>query len=277
MDLNFSIFMTWLTFCFYGLASLMGISGLILKKNVWITAGVWGSISAFICQTTLLILGYHKSFASGPSMGAYMQLPAWFGLLCGIVAWVFYRQKLLILFASPLAFILFLISMPTLQTRLNLPVYLSSAFYILHIGALFLSLGMLALAFICSLVFLGLESQIKRKKLASGFWKGMPALAILDRINAACSLFAFPFYTIGIIAGLLWANPLFGSNLAMDPKILTTLVIWVLFAILFHNRLAKNWKGRKPAIFIVLIFSLSLFSIGIINFFFPTSHGFVFS
>lgn len=268
------IYITSITVAIYGMATVTGLAGLVFRKHNWRLAGSLLAVGAFLCQTAFLTSGYHKTLFSGPSMGAYLQMLAWFALLCGLLAWWRFHHDMIMLFAAPLAFILFLMSVPSLNSSLHLPVYLSGSFYLLHIGSLFLGLGMLALAFVCGIVFLILEKRIKTRKKINGFWRDMPALEILDKINFVCSIGAFPLYTTGVIAGFFWANPIFGASLNADPKKIISLIVWLFLAMLFHNRLAKNWRGRKPAIFVVIIFLLSLFSIFIVNFFIPTHHSF---
>ena len=108
-----------------------------------------------------------------------------------------------------------------------------------------------------------------------GFWQDMPALSMLDKINAFTTLTAFPLYTLGIVAGLIWAKPVFGATVTGDPKEVISIVVWLLFAVLFHNRLANGWKGRKPARLAVFIFLLCLFSILVVNTFMDTHHAFI--
>nr|YP_011005535.1 Cytochrome c biogenesis protein [Choristocarpus tenellus]WAM62398.1 Cytochrome c biogenesis protein [Choristocarpus tenellus] len=58
----------------------------------------------------------------------------------------------------------------------------------------------------------------------------------------------FPFLTIGIIAGAIWANEAWGSYWSWDPKETWALVTWLVFASYLHVRLIKGWEGRNPAI-----------------------------
>lgn len=220
-------------------------------------------------------MGFHKSFPNGLSAGAYLQMLAWFILLCGVAAWWRLRNEALILFAAPLGLILFLMSASSLDMFPTLPPSLSTPFFALHIGALFLSLGLLGLAFIAGTIFLILSKNIKSKKNTAGFLRDMPALSILDKINGACVISAFPLYTLGIVAGVFWAYPAYGSNLSTDPKEIVSLAVWGMLAALFHNRLAKGWKGRKPACVAILVFLLSAFSILVVNFYLPTHHAFI--
>lgn len=266
---------TYITIAIYFLASCLGLAGMIARNTTMKKYGRWLSLLAFFCQTLALILGFHKSVSGSLSIGAYLQLLAWFFLLCGIGAWWRLREDSLILLASPFGLIFFLMSVQFLDQDVPLPGYLSSVFYTCHIGALFLSLGLLFIAFIAGLLFIIIEKRLKRKKIIKGFWKDMPSLLLLDNINSACVITAFPLYTLGIAAGLVWSRPVYGSFLSGDPKELASLFIWILLAVIFHNRLAKGWKGRKPAIFIICAFILSLLSIFAVNFLFISHHSFI--
>lgn len=265
--------LTAITICFYLCASVAGICGFVWRKAQLRRFGCWLSLASFICQTLILVFGFHRLLPSGLSFGAYLQLLAWFSLLAGVCAWLRLRQDAILLFAAPLGLILFLMSSPWLATPIRLPASLSAPFYALHIGALFLGLGLLALAFLAGIAFLIMQGRLKARKNLSGVWEDMPALALLDKINAVCAIFAFPLYTIGLVAGLFWARPVFGASFSGDTKEIISVFVWALLGLLFYNRISGGWAGRKPAMLACAIFLLSLFSILVINLFFPTHHG----
>ena len=58
----------------------------------------------------------------------------------------------------------------------------------------------------------------------------------------------FPFLTIGIISGGVWANEAWGSYWSWDPKETWALITWIVFATYLHARITKGWEGRKTAI-----------------------------
>jgi len=58
----------------------------------------------------------------------------------------------------------------------------------------------------------------------------------------------FPFLTIGILSGAVWANEAWGSYWSWDPKETWALLTWLIFAIYLHARITKGWQGKKPAI-----------------------------
>ncbi|CAM9099934.1 unnamed protein product [Choristocarpus tenellus] len=83
-----------------------------------------------------------------------------------------------------------------------------------------------------------LEKKKKRGKL----------LQNIDNWSYRTISLGFPFLTIGIIAGAIWANEAWGSYWSWDPKETWALVTWLVFASYLHVRLIKGWEGRNPAI-----------------------------
>jgi cytochrome c-type biogenesis protein CcsB len=70
----------------------------------------------------------------------------------------------------------------------------------------------------------------------------------MDNISYRIISLGFPFLTIGIIAGAVWANEAWGSYWSWDPKETWALITWLVFAAYLHARIIKGWEGQKPAI-----------------------------
>lgn len=70
----------------------------------------------------------------------------------------------------------------------------------------------------------------------------------LDNLSYRILGIGFPFLTIGILSGAVWANEAWGSYWSWDPKETWALATWFVFAIYLHTRLTKGWRGKKPAI-----------------------------
>jgi ABC-type transport system involved in cytochrome c biogenesis permease subunit len=259
----------------YALASLCGFAGLVGRVARLRRAACFVAVGGFALQTLAFILGSHAALPGGLSLGAYLQLLAWFLLFCGMLGWGKFKLEAPLLFAAPLAFLLAAIAYPLLHRQIVLPASLSGYFYALHIGVLFLSLAFIALALGAGLLFLYVHRKIKSKERLVGFQKDFPALVILDKINALCVFTGFPLYTIGIGAGFVWSGSIWGKTLSGDPKEIISLLIWLSFAVLFHQRLLRGWQGRKPALFAIGLFALCVFSIVVVNMFLPTHHTFL--
>ena len=70
----------------------------------------------------------------------------------------------------------------------------------------------------------------------------------LDNLSYRILGIGFPFLTIGILSGAVWANEAWGSYWSWDPKETWALLTWLVFAIYLHMRLSHGWQGKKPAI-----------------------------
>jgi ABC-type transport system involved in cytochrome c biogenesis permease subunit len=70
----------------------------------------------------------------------------------------------------------------------------------------------------------------------------------LDNLSYRIIGLGFPFLTIGILSGAVWANEAWGSYWSWDPKETWALLTWLVFAMYLHTRISKGWQGKKPAI-----------------------------
>jgi cytochrome c-type biogenesis protein CcsB len=55
----------------------------------------------------------------------------------------------------------------------------------------------------------------------------------------------FPFLTIGIISGGVWANEAWGSYWSWDPKETWALITWLVFATIYMLVILKDGKGKR--------------------------------
>ena len=81
----------------------------------------------------------------------------------------------------------------------------------------------------------------------------------LDSLSYRIIGLCFPFLTIGILSGAVWANEAWGSYWSWDPKETWALLTWLVFAIYLHTRLTKGWQGEKPAVIASLGFMVVWF------------------
>ena len=73
-------------------------------------------------------------------------------------------------------------------------------------------------------------------------------LSSLDNWSYRIIGLGFPFLTIGIISGGVWANEAWGSYWSWDPKETWALITWIIFATYLHSRITKGWEGKKTAV-----------------------------
>jgi cytochrome c-type biogenesis protein CcsB len=152
---------------------------------------------------------------------------------------------------------------------------LQSNWLMMHVSMMILSYGLLILACILSISFLfvNYNTYVYKSKMAI-LRSNINSEHLKDSLEENC-LFArqnillnqldywsyrligigFPFLTIGILSGAVWANEAWGSYWSWDPKETWAMVTWIIFSIYLHIRMVKGLNGEKPA----LVASIGLF------------------
>jgi len=194
-------------------------------------------------------------------------------LLTLFILWIKLKLSFLGLIATPLAFVILLGSQAVTASRIPLPSSMIGLFFGLHIGALFCAIGLMAMAATAGAAYIRLEKRIKSKEKLTHAFDALPSLDKLDAANRLAVTIGFPLYTVGLVVGFLWAGLAWGRFFSFDPKEVAAVFIWLLFAYLFHQRLALGWRGRKTARLAIWVFGLSLCSM-LLNFLVKTHHSF---
>lgn len=115
-----------------------------------------------------------------------------------------------------------------------------------HASSCILSYACFLLAFCFGIMYLWQEHEVKSKRIDAFFFR-LPALGLVDRLGYKSVVFGFVFLTAGIISGSLWAWRAWGSFWSWDPKETWSLIVWGIYIVYLHGRLALNWQGRKSA------------------------------
>lgn len=143
--------------------------------------------------------------------------------------------------------------------------------FVLHIGLSLLSYSAFLLSFITAFLFIILDRELKVKHLGRWF-KEIPPLQLLDRINYFCIVIGFFLLTGGVISGFVSSGRVFGALFRFDPKEICALITLFSYALLFYLRTTFTLRGRKVAIFSVISFSLATFTFLGVNYLLPTWH-----
>lgn len=254
----------------YALGTAAAVAGFLSRHRLLRLVALWLLGLTFAVHTVLLAgLAVQGAFTSLP---AYLLALSWCVMGVGLLSWRMGRPTLMVVLA-PVTLLVYLSGL--LMHPVPVPTGLSAMFSVVHIGALFGALGLMALAFGAGCLFLLQEKGIKSKTRLSPFHKELPALTVLDRLNAVAVSVGFPLFTVGLFTGFVGARVAYGQLMSGDVKELVSLVVWGLFAVLYHQRLARGWQGRKPAVLAIWIFLVCVFSLTVVNLFMTTHHGFI--
>ena len=126
------------------------------------------------------------------------------------------------------------------------PLFVSAQWIYIHVALILVGYSALLFSFIASILYLIQETNLK-SKTTGGFWSRLPALATIDEIGYKCLVWGFPFMTLGLIAGSILAEARFGSRYFADPKILLSILMWVVYTVLLYTRWSAGWRGRRAA------------------------------
>ncbi len=268
----------------YATGFICALAGLHFKQQKLKDIANWLTVLGFILHSMLLISALFNSpdavdnsaatLGEALTKGYYLQLLSWIVVLLYFI----FRQRpdlrLLSITTIPLALLLFSLSFKVAKIKSDLPPALSKLFLHMHIGSFFFSFALLAMGFGAGVFFLYSEKKIKKKKsLRTELPPDLPALSSCDKVNHLAVIFGFPLYTVGLISGFIWAGPTWGETLSGDVKELISIFNWLIFAILFHQRLVKGLRGRKAAILLIIVFGVAATSL-LSNFFVESHHSF---
>ncbi len=142
---------------------------------------------------------------------------------------------------------------------------------------LFLLLGAVStcLAFVFGLMYLAQSRRLKHKRMP-GQGVALPSLEQSERWNRAAITMAFPLLTAGLLigVGLIVATARSGGAPLgwTDPKVLSTLALWIVFAGLLHARYRPEWRGRRVMVLTVVAFLFLVFAMVAVGLILPTAH-----
>lgn len=163
-------------------------------------------------------------------------------------------------------FVSFLVSLLMLAAALSsreiiplAPIY--QTFWLpLHACVSLVAYAFLALSFLGSCMYLLQEREIKQKRFGL-FYSRLPSLEALDKLNHHCLNTGFLLLTLGLIAGVLWSKQAWAVYWRWTPKETWSLVTWLLYAGVMHQRFTVGWRGRRVAYISMVAFLLALFSL----------------
>jgi len=146
----------------------------------------------------------------------------------------------------PLVFLLTFVAATGQQPLVLTPVAVKG-WLAAHILMIFTGYAALFLSFGASLLYLLQERALKAKS-TGGMFARLPALQVIDDIGYRALMLGFPFMTLGLIMGSVVAESAYGRVDFLDPKILLSVLMWVVYLIMVYMRLSAGWRGRRAAL-----------------------------
>lgn len=254
----------------YAMATVCSLTGVLARSERMKKTALLLCAGGLAFHTLWIISAALSGTFGAASRGFYLLPLAWLPAAAILACSRRFRLEAASHFAAPWSFFLCSIAAGFTGSQAAMP--FAGSLFIVHVVTVFIGVGVMAIAAAAGTMFLLQNRALKRKSPLPFSGKGLPSLALLDKVNALATLIGFPCYSLGVLCGFLWSR-LNWSTSGGDVKEWISVLILLIYAVLFHQRQALGWQGRKPAILAVIIFTASLFSMLVVNTVLPTQHG----
>jgi cytochrome c-type biogenesis protein CcsB len=253
--------------CFLLFFAMIGYwISLSIPKNNWIFTGSRTLIFGSNLMFTLTLLARWIGEGYFPLSNLYESLIFLCWGISSLHLFIEFKTKSRLIgsISTPILFFLSGFSSLTLPTEMQkaLPLVpsLQSNWLMMHVSMMMISYATLIVGSLLSILYLAFNFFKKKKSpenliqaentttLESGIsYSKLSLLQTIDTWSYRIIGLGFPFLTIGIISGAVWANEAWGSYWSWDPKETWALITWLVFAVYLHSRLLKGWQGEKAA------------------------------
>jgi cytochrome c-type biogenesis protein CcsB len=242
---------------------------LIFAKPDKVRGAMWVTLAGLVPHTVALVLRY-VHVGHGPYMLKYEVLSsnAWIAIVMLLFfVWRKPHWAPVALLALPASILMMGFGLFTNPEARDLPPTLRSLWLVFHVLFNKLAVGAFILAVASAIVML------RKSKGASGRWLDkLPAADVNEAYTVRFIGFGFVFWTTTIGAGAIWANQSWGRYWGWDPIETWSLVTWLAYALLLHARLFFKLKARATAWGTIGCFGLSVLTVLIFPFVFPSMH-----
>jgi len=144
---------------------------------------------------------------------------------------------------------------------------------ILHILLTFFGFSNFTVGFGVGVAFWIQENQLKQHQIKSWSYR-LPALEVLDNLTVFHVGFGFLFWAVGLVLGTMQAYQVWNRLPLLDPKILGSFLVLVIYALFFVFRWALGMRGKKTMTLVMVGYFLALFTFLGVRFFLTTQHVF---
>ncbi|HEY0795156.1 MAG TPA: cytochrome c biogenesis protein CcsA [Acidisarcina sp.] len=229
----------------YGIASVAALPAIFYERPRWLRlclpAAVLGFMLNFVSVVELLTAAHHLMPVGMHEIQALLALLIAAAFL---VVWFRFRTVSFAVFALPLAF--FLVLVPAIgpdRYTFASPV-IRSGWIFVHVSMLLAAYAALFFSLVAGVLYFLQERGLKSRQHGSIFnW--LPPLDTMESIGYQSLVVGFCCMTAGLLAGSLIAQESVGAGYFLDPKVLLSFGMWLLFVVLLFVRKIQGLRGRR--------------------------------
>jgi len=176
-------------------------------------------------------------------------------------------------FIIVLSFIFQLISSLFIQDLVEVKDVLRSNLLGSHVISSLLGYSGFTISAVYGFLYLILYKDIKLNKFGLIFNR-LPNLEVLERLSLYSALIGFIALTIGIVIGIIWLPMAYPKFSFLDPKLIGTGLVWLLYGIGITSKVLGNWRGKRLVLLSISGFVVAIISTILSNFLAQSFHSF---
>ena len=151
---------------------------------------------------------------------------------------------------------------------------LQSGWFAVHITTSLLAFSAFTISAVSSALYLLLYRELHSAR--PGFiFQRIPSLETLDLMSRRAVKLGFGLFTFGLLTGMMWARGVWGYFWRWDPKMCTSLSVWLIYGGYLLARTRQSFDGRKVAYVALVGFAMLIFTFVLVDIVFQTRHQFV--
>ena len=255
-----------MTLIVYVIASIAYIA-----REIWLSSSTrWVSLGLLIlafCLNLTMVIKRSVEAGHPPFSNLYESL-IFYACCTAFVYIIFefvYNFRVVGAMAAVLAMLILLYA--TLQDDSIRPIMpaLKSNWMLVHVITYMLGYAAFGISFVTSIIFLVVKPFAKKETKGTADEKEILPRNF-DKLSYKIVAFGFPFLTLGMVTGAVWAKKAWGDYWSWDPKETWSLITWLAYLVYLHTPLVlpkMNINKSKAAV--ILSFWL-LFAFAIVNF-----------
>lgn len=143
---------------------------------------------------------------------------------------------------------------------MEVPEVLRSRLLGMHVVAALLGYAGISISAVYGLLYLTLHKRIKKSSFGL-FFDRLPSLELLEKLSFNSLMIGFVMLTVAIMIGGIWLPAAFPDFSYMDPKLVSTGIVWVFYGSGTLISKMNDWYGKKVIWFSLIGFVLSMFSL----------------
>ena len=172
-----------------------------------------------------------------------------------------------------ISFVFQVISTVFIQDLAEVKEVLRSNLLGIHVISALLGYAGFTISAVYGFLYLILYKDIKLNKFGLIFNR-LPNLEVLIKLSSYSAVIGFTTLTIAIVIGIIWLPSAFPNFSYLDPKLIGTSLVWLLYALGIFSQVFGKWSGRKLVLLSITGFFVAILSTFLSNFLAQSFHSF---